>query len=166
MLIAQINGLEIVAVDEATNLYPGVSFPVTGPTEQWMEENSCMYVSMSKPYDTNTQKLVSVSPYIEITDPQTPLYWVYTVVVEQLTPEDIAKREAIAKQSNKSSAEIELSQTDWTQNSDVADQANPPWLVNQTAFTEYRAKLREIAVNPPVTVTDWPVKPEEIWSNT
>lgn len=37
-------------------------------------------------------------------------------------------------------------------------------LTNKQEFTDYRAALRTIALNPPVSVTEWPTKPEEQWS--
>jgi hypothetical protein len=66
------------------------------------------------------------------------------------TPEEIQAQ-------NKSQAEQLLQQTDWTQIADVD-------LVNKADFTAYRAEVRAIALNPPVTVAQWPTKPEEIWA--
>jgi hypothetical protein len=66
---------------------------------------------------------------------------------------------------NKSQAESLLQATDWVELGDVSDPINPPYLTNKTEFTAYRAALRAIAVNPPDTpITNWPVKPDEIWS--
>ena len=56
-------------------------------------------------------------------------------------------------------------QTDWTQEKDASDPTNPPYLSNTQEFKAYRQQLRVIAINPPVTVESWPVKPEEVWSN-
>jgi len=70
----------------------------------------------------------------------------------------------LSKQQNKTQAETLLQQTDWVELSDVSDPANPPWLTNKAEFTSYRAALRAIAINPPITVDPWPTKPEEIWS--
>ena len=68
------------------------------------------------------------------------------------------------KASNKSQAEQLLQQTDWVEIPSVSDIANTPHLVNYADFITYRLALRTIAVNPPVTVQEWPVKPDEIWS--
>ena len=65
---------------------------------------------------------------------------------------------------NKAQAEQLLQATDWVELGDVSDPTNPPWLTNKAEFTTYRAALRAIAVNPPVTVAQWPTKPEEIWA--
>jgi hypothetical protein len=68
------------------------------------------------------------------------------------------------KASNKSQAQQLLSATDWTQIPGTSDPSNNPYLSNPSDFNTYRATLRAIAVNPPVTAT-WPVKPTEQWSN-
>ena len=139
------------------NAFPNVSFPQSGPTQEFLDENGYAFVNMYKQYDSATQKLVNVAPYYEFP-------YVYTVVVEQKTPEDYAKEEAAAKQANKQQASNLLSATDWTAIPSVADPAQSnPYLANQAAFLEYRNQLRAIAVNPPVVVQSWPVEPDEVW---
>jgi len=162
MLIAQLKDGVVNAVADYQSLYPQTSFPQSGPTDEWMIENNCMFVNVFKPYDQNTEKLVSVSPYIESND---HTHWVYTVIVEPLTPEEIAQREEAAKQANKAQASSLLSATDWTAIASVADPAESnPYLTNRQDFLTYRSALRQIAVNPPVMVTEWPVKPDEVWA--
>lgn len=163
MLIAKVQDGQVVDVADYQSLYPQTSFPQSGPTDEWMVENSCMYVNVFLPYDQNTEKLVSVAPYIQSDD---ATHWVYTVQVELLTPEEIAQREEAKRQANKTQAESLLQATDWTATIDIADaQYSDPYLVNQADFLEYRSNVRKIAVNPPITVDVWPIKPEEIWSN-
>jgi hypothetical protein len=101
-------------------------------------------------YDYITQNCVEVNPVY------TDGVWTQQWSVTPATPEEIAQRDADAKQSNKSQAEYLLQQTDWSQMPDVD-------LVNKADFTAYRAEVRAIALNPPVTVSEWPVKPDEIW---
>lgn len=161
MLIAKIIGQTVAEVAEYTAMFPNTSFPSSGPNDEFMVENNCMFVNVWLPYDQNTEKLVSVAPYIQADD---ATHWVYTVQVEPLTPEEIAQREEAAKQSNKNQASTLLSATDWVELGDVANPSNPPWLTNKAEFTTYRSQLRAIAVNPPITVSEWPQKPVEIWS--
>lgn len=162
MLIAQINEAGVVtAVADYQSLYPQTSFPQGGPTDEWMVENSCMFVNVFKPYDQDTEKLVPATPYIEMDD---PTHWVYTVAVEPLTPEEIAQREEAKRQANKTQAESLLQATDWTEGKSVRDTTKAIYLVNGDEFDDYRVALRVIAVNPPVEVTEWPVKPDEQWS--
>ena len=75
----------------------------------------------------------------------------------QPTPEEI-------QAANKSQAEQLLKDTDWVEIPSVSDTANTPHLINYADFITYRLAIRAIAVNPPVTVTEWPTKPEENWS--
>lgn len=82
--------------------------------------------------------------------------WQQQWEVYALTPEQIAENEENARQANKSQAMQLLTDTDWTQMPDVD-------LVNKADFTFYRSELRAIALNPPVEVTEWPVKPDEQW---
>lgn len=163
MLIAKVQNQQVTEVADYRDLFPNTSFAVTGPDDAFMVENSCMYVNLFKPYDQNTEKLVSVAPYIESAS---PTHWVYTVAVEPLTPEEIAQREESAKQRNKAQAESLLQETDWTEGKSVRDNTRIPHLVNGDEFDDYRVALRVIALNPPVTVDEWPVKPNEVWSTT
>lgn len=154
MLVSPIQNPDPVNYQTA---FPNVSFPSSGPTQEFLDEYDYAFVQTEKPYDTATQKLVSVAPYYEAP-------YVYTVVVENKTPEDYAREEAAAKQNNKQQASQLLSATDWTAIPSVADPAQSnPFLANQAAFFEYRNQLRAIAVNPPVVVESWPVEPDEVW---
>jgi hypothetical protein len=90
---------------------------------------------------------------------------VETQVVRDMTPQEIADRDQQYKDGNRQQASQLLTETDWVELGDVSDPTNPPYLANKAEFTTYRAALRTIAVNPPVTVTEWPTKPEEVWSS-
>lgn len=83
--------------------------------------------------------------------------YVWAWVVTDWNQEQIDAYNAQQKEANKTTAMNLLSDTDWTQIPDVS-------LLNKEEFTAYRAALRAIALNPPITVTEWPTKPEEIWS--
>lgn len=90
--------------------------------------------------------------------------WYQTWIVIDLGPEQIAYNENQAKQLNKQQAEQLLSATDWTATVDINNpQYSNPYLGNQDAFLAYRSSVRQIAVNPPVTVDVWPTLPEEVW---
>ena len=70
-------------------LFPNVSFPSSGPTSDWMTENSVMPVTVGLSYDPLTQKMSQVSPYIDSGV-------VYTVKVESLTDseKEVAKNDS------------------------------------------------------------------------
>jgi len=65
MQIAIIKNNAVEIMGEHRELFSNVSFPETGPSSDWMSENSVMPVTMSRSYDRMTQKSTSVDPYIE-----------------------------------------------------------------------------------------------------
>lgn len=64
MRIARIDQSHIT-VGEPAILFPGVSFSAAGPNQEFMQENGCMPVVDFLAYDSSTQKLVQVPPYID-----------------------------------------------------------------------------------------------------
>jgi hypothetical protein len=75
-------------VADYKEFFKDTSFPASGPTDSFLEENGALKVNTWLPYDQKTQKLVSVEPYVMDG-------WAYTVVVEDKTPEEI-EQELIA----------------------------------------------------------------------
>jgi hypothetical protein len=136
--------------------YPNTSFPkpFVAPAPYAPVLNS-----PQPEYNQITQAVVETQPQLIQNN------WMQQWEVIDLDPEQIAYNEEQAKQNNKSTAESLLQQTDWTATVDISDpQYSDPYLVNQAEFLAYRSAVRQIAVNPPVTVVQWPTKPEEIWS--
>jgi hypothetical protein len=129
---------------------PNTSFPMSMTDAELAEWDVYPVAPTAQPsYNPITQNCTEVNPVYENG-------WVQQWSISAATPEEVAQREADAKQSNKGQAEYLLQQTDWTQMPDVD-------LVNKDEFTAYRAAVRAIALNPPVTVNEWPVKPSEVW---
>ena len=158
MLIAIVNGQTVEQVGDYQVLFPNTSFPASGPTPEWMAENSCLPVTVWLPYDPTTQYLENVAPY---RDGDT----VYTVQVAPLTPEMIDAMHQSQAAQNKTTATNLLSATDWTAIPDVADPLkSDPYLVNQSAFVAWRSQVRAIAVSPTWDVV-FPQQPAEQWSN-
>ena len=163
MLIAQIKDGVVTEVADYQSLYPQTSFPQGGPTDEWMVENNCMFVSVWLSYDKATQILQPCNPYIQADN---PTHWVYTVEVRDMTPEEKEAYDNSLRQQNKAQAESLLQATDWTATVDIANsQYSNPYLGNQDAFLAYRGNVRKIAVNPPIVVDEWPIKPDESWIN-
>ena len=82
MQIAKIEG-DKITVGHYCDLFPNTSFSTNGPDADWFVENNCLMVTIFKPHNRETQKLVSCDPYIE--DNQ-----VFTVKVEDKTPEEMS----------------------------------------------------------------------------
>lgn len=89
MTIAIVVNDVIEAIGEYNILFPYTSFPEGGPSDEWLAENNCKTVIVSLPYNPDTQELVGVPPYL-LNDN------VYVVEVVDLTPEQIAERQAAA----------------------------------------------------------------------
>lgn len=82
--------------------------------------------------------------------------WFTKFICVDLSEEAIEAKNNEKKASNKARAEQLLKDTDWTQVPDVP-------LVNKQAFTDYRAVIRAIALNPTVEAV-FPELPQEQWS--
>mgnify|MGYP000102456391 CR=1 FL=1 len=100
------------------------------------------------------------------------LYWNFEALGTEPTEAQmneaylIWEGQQIAEQ-NKTTASQLLTATDWTATVDINDpQYSNPYLGNQPEFLAYRSSVRQIAVNPPVTVATWPTKPDEVWVTT
>jgi hypothetical protein len=85
--------------------------------------------------------------------------WTQTWIVTPASPEEIAAREDSMRQGNKQQASALLSESDYT---DLPNTANK--ILNLPAILAYREALRVIALNPPLTVGQWPTKPKTEWS--
>lgn len=133
-----------------SDLYPTTTFPASGPSLEWLAAENLFEIQMRKPYVAATQKLIQSQPYVEGGA-------VYGVDVVALSQDELDALDNAAKAQNAAQAKRMLEETDWSQLADVA-------LTNQAAFTSYRAALRAIVLNPPVTVAEWPVRPEAAWA--
>lgn len=137
--------------------YPDTSFPTPFVPP---EEYAPVLETPQPTYNQITQAVQQTTPV------NTEGQWYQVWVVVDLDPEQIAYNENQAKQNNKTQASQLLSATDWTTIPDVSDPAvSNPYLMNSAEFAAYRSQVRAIAVNPPVTVDVWPIKPDEVWSN-
>ena len=158
MQIAIIKDNKVESMGEHRELFSKVSFPTSGPSSDWMTENSVMPVTMSRSYDRMTQKSTSVDPYIEDNV-------VYLHKIETLTDSEktAAQTEANNKQAESQRAERNrrLAETDWMASSD---------LTMSEDWKTYRQALRDITKHsnwPNLKVpdmdgsgdNDWPVKP-------
>ncbi len=142
MDIAIIQDDQVVEIGHYKKLFPATSFPTTGPDTSFMEANSALGVTIWKPHDKTTQKLIPVEPYIE--DNQ-----VFTVAVADKTEEDIAQDNLNTANEVRAKRNQLLVQSDWTQ---VADAP-----VDKAAWATYRQELRNITIqqNFPLDVI-WP----------
>lgn len=151
MLIAKVEDGMVVRVDDYRAMFPTTLFSANGPDDAFLAANGCLKVNQWIDHDPATQKIVSCSPYIDGD-------WVYTVRVEALTTDELAARDNAAKAQNKATASTLLQATDYLTLPDASAQ-----IANMAEILTYRAALRTIALNPPVVVESWPVKPVTDW---
>lgn len=157
MLIARLNGTTVFQVADYREVFPDTSFSAQGPTLEFLKSNSCLPVTVWKSYNHETQKLIPCDPYVEGDQ-------VFTVTVVELSEEELQQLVEQRKTQNKTQAERMLSDTDWVENPSVSDTSRTPHLVNFEDIMNYRLALRSIAINPPEVVGEWPVKPDNVWS--
>ena len=148
MIVAIVNNGSIEQTGELSVLFPNVSFPASGPSDEWMAENNLVPVTYFKAYDAATQKLVSCEAYLEDGA-------VYAVNVESLSADELAAKNAATIAANKSVRNKKLADCDWTQLGDVNLTADC-----KTAFAAYRQALRDADMLNPV----WPDIPAEEWA--
>lgn len=67
-------------------------------------------------------------------------------------------------EQNAATAQSLITATDWAVTTDVADPAYPPYLMNQQAYLDYRAQLRQYIAVPVAGNISWPVEPTAQWS--
>lgn len=146
MQIAIVDNGVVGRIGNYRTLFPYTVFPDSGPTDEWLSENSCMKVNSFLPYDQNTQVLAPADPYIQDG-------WVYIVQVRDMTEEELAAVTAAKAAQVRADRNRRLSETDWTQ---VLDSP-----VDRTAWAAYRDELRSLPEQEgfPHNVV-WPTKPE------
>lgn len=93
MLIAKVTETGIDIADH-TSMLPNTSFGAGGPTLAQIEELGFLQVTVWKPYDHATEKLVACPAYVE--DNQ-----VFTIMVEPKTQEELDAEAAAAEAAQK-----------------------------------------------------------------
>jgi hypothetical protein len=64
MIIASKNDNQFILA-HYQDMFPHVSFSTNGPNDNWLTDNQCYKVSMTKEFDPQTQELVPSEPYLE-----------------------------------------------------------------------------------------------------
>lgn len=130
---------------EHKSLFSNISFPKTGPSEDWLKNHSCLKIEDHKELPNADTKLVQVEPYLEGPIGAGGPYKVYTVQVISLTSEEINKRQQGLENSKRTVRNELLQASDWTQMPD-----SPLSNSKKAEWATYRQKLRDFT-----TVSDW-----------
>lgn len=141
-------------------LFPNISFPFPLYAEAVEPIGYGLYEFSVKPEISTYEKVIEVNPIKNDSG-----VWFQSWKVVSMNQEEVNQKNEELKLNNKQTASFLLSQTDWVELGDVTNPSNPPYLANKADFTAYRQQLRAISIDPPVTVEQWPVKPQEVWSS-
>ena len=146
MQIAMTHNGTVTAVGDYRSLFPQTSFPDSGPNQSFLAEHDCLPVTLHKPFDSTTHKLVGCQPYIENGQ-------VYTVQVEALNADDLAQRQANKAAEIRSRRDALLAESDWTQ---IVDYPK----TNQNDWKQFRKALRDVPQQAgfPDNII-WPIAP-------
>lgn len=141
--------------------HPNTSFPANMTAQQLADFGVVTVVVTGKPsHDSLTQDVVELTPVYS----QERSRWEQTWQVVAASAEEIAAREAAAKEANENQAKLLLQDSDWADLASVRNASLTPHLVNAGDFDTYRLALRTIAIDPPVAVSEWPSRPTAVWS--
>lgn len=150
-----------VTEENFRKLFPDVSFPnpmTVGDVDQF---GFGIYQYCQIPEPGVYEKVIEVSP----TKNQETGVWMQTWKLVPMTPEEIEEKNILLKSEVKLQAMSRLAATDWIELPSVTDTTKARYLLNKHEFDDYRFALREIAINPPISITNWPTKPDAVWSN-
>ena len=128
-------------------MFPNTSFPANGPSDAFLAEQGAVKVSMFRPHDRATQKLVSCEPVVENG-------FAYVVEVVDKTEEEIAADVASKAAQVRAARDRALSASDWTQ---VADAP-----VDKAAWATYRQALRDLPNAMGFPNVDLPQSPDTV----
>jgi len=136
----QLANSELIIKDH-TEWFPNTSFGDRGPTLDWIAEQGYYVITVWKPYNHSTEKLVSAAPHLY--DGMCCL-----VNVEPLTAEELQSRIDTQWRAIRSARNELLKDSDWTQLSDSP--------VDKTAWATYRQALRDITKQADPFNIAWP----------
>lgn len=126
-------------------MFPNVSFPASGPSDAFLAANDAVKISMFRPHDRATQKLVPCDPVVEDG-------FAYVVEVANKTQAEIAADTASKAANVRAERDRRLAATDWRFRSDM----NP-----SQEWIDYCQDLRDVPEQAgfPHNVT-WPTDPD------
>jgi hypothetical protein len=142
----QLANSELIIKDH-TEWFPYTSFGDRGPSLDWIAEAGYYVISVWKPYDHATEKLVSAAPHLY--DGMCCL-----VDVEPLTDEELQSRIDTQWQVVRSQRNQMLKDCDWTQ---LADSP-----VNKKAWATYRQALRDLTKQADPFKITWPKEGDNV----
>jgi len=136
----QIANQDLIIKDH-TEWFPNTSFGDRGPSLEWIAEQGYYVITVWKPYDHATEKLVSADPHLY--DGMCCLVDVGPLTAEELQSRVDTQWQVIRTQRNQM-----LKDSDWTQLEDSP--------VDKAKWAEYRQELRDITTQEDPFDITWP----------
>lgn len=133
-------------IDNYKKLFPSISFPISGPSADFLITHNAYKVNTFVPYDSATQKLVPCDPYIKDG-------FCYVVKAVDKTEEEIAADVAAKAAQVRAARDTALSASDWTQLADAP--------VDQEAWATYRQALRDLPDAEGFPNVELPLSPDQ-----
>jgi len=131
-----------LVIKDHTEWFPNTSFGDRGPSLDWIAEQGYYVISVWKPYDHATEKLVSAAPHL-------CNGMCCLVAVEPLTAEELQAKIDTQWQVIRTQRNQMLKDTDWTQLADAS--------VDKVKWATYRQALRDIPTQADPFNIIWPI---------
>jgi len=130
--------------------FPNISFPASGPSDEFLAERGAVKVSLFREHDRATQKLVPCDPVVENG-------WAYVVKVEDKTAEEIAADVASKAAQLRAARDRALQASDWRviRSAETGEPLDQEW-------AEYRQALRDLPNSPGFPNVDLPHDPDYV----
>ena len=125
-----------IQIGHYKELFNNISFPTSGPSDDFLASHNAKRVNLFKNHDRATQKLVTCQPYVEGD-------WVYTVEVQDKTQEEINSENTSLAAQKRAERNRLLAASDWTQIPDSALATE-----KKTEWATYRQTLRDLPNDP------------------
>lgn len=113
-------------------LFPNVSFPVSGPSDDFLQANNALKVSYFREHDEETQKLIPCNPTIDGGI-------AYLVEVVSKTEEDLLGETETKAARLRASRDLALRSSDW-----MAIRAAETGIAMDEEWSTYRQALRDL----------------------
>lgn len=150
MLIAIIDNGVVAQVGDYRDLFPNQTWAGGVPSAEWLADNSCMGVTVLKPYDSRTEKLVPAAPYIANGQ-------VFTVSVAAKTQAEIDVDTASRAAQMRARRDAELARSDWR-----VIKAAETGVALDAEWAAHRQALRDITVQPGFPDVELPKAPDYV----
>tara|TARA_A100001391_G_scaffold78423_2_gene50712 strand:- start:732 stop:1175 length:444 start_codon:yes stop_codon:yes gene_type:complete len=146
MRVAIVEGTTVKSIGTHEELFPNISFPSSGINSSFLADNSAKEV-VDVVYDVATQKLTSVTPFID--GDYVKEYEAVSLTTDEKTAVDNSEWKGV-----RSIRDNKLQLSDWTQLTD-----SPLSDSKKTEWQTYRQALRDIpSQSDPFNIT-WPTEP-------